>query len=95
LLKLEPSKEAPAVGNERGALKLADLVERALVYVMDKGTPTSARTKTGGGTLARKSNAGSVRPGFPPPIRPAGPLNFLSHLMHFCEEPGNVRAPRS
>ena len=75
-----------------GALELADLVERALIYVMDKDVDFRAHEK-GARPPARKANAGSVRAGFPPPIKPAGPLNFLSHLMHFCEESGNARTP--
>src|SRR5689334_2663658 len=56
--------------------------------------PTFARMKTGMQAAVRESSAGSVRRGYPPPIKPAGPRNiFLSHLMHFCEEPKNATTP--
>ena len=101
LLKFEPPKELAPLRvkiarpvHERveryrefcGALELADLVERALVYVMDRDP--DFRTHENGSASPRakvERRRGATR--VSPADKPAGPLKFLSHLMHFCEEP--------
>ena len=44
-----------------GALELADLVERALVYVMDKDADFGAQEKEGATTLAKGGQRGFVK----------------------------------
>ena len=61
-----------------GALALADLLERALSYVMDKDAAFRAHEK-GGVTSSTKGQRRQPAKRVPPPINPAGPRSCFCH----------------
>jgi hypothetical protein len=103
ILKFEPPKERAFLRveiacdvHERveryrafcGALELTDLVERALVYVMDKDVSGAAE---GGRHHSGEGRTTAVcEEGFPRRSNRRGPVIFLSHLMHSRDEPENA-----
>jgi len=62
-------------------LELADLVERPLVYVMNRDPDFRAQEKEGATIPAKGVTTRSVKR-VSPAIQTGGPRNFLSHLMH-------------
>jgi len=61
-----------------GALELADLVERALVYVMDKDADFRAH-ESGSASSRAKGERRQRAKRYPPPIKPAGPRKIFCH----------------